>query len=182
MIEHDLRLLNDALARTELAGRYWVWGGLLLGWAREGRVLPHDRGDADFAFSADDHERFLRAVPALIAAGFSYRGYYRNNAGEITEHVLERPGAHFDFFRMADAGERYQYYMYGPDYDDRGPWEFIGRVKRQELEPFEFLGRTWLKPADHEAELEAIYGDWRTPNPRWCYLQEGTLIARTRWE
>src|SRR5689334_2771579 len=48
--EDDLRLLNDVLAATEFGPRYWVWGGMLLGWAREGRLIAHDIGDADFAY------------------------------------------------------------------------------------------------------------------------------------
>ena len=50
----DLRDLHDALERTDLRGHYWVWSGLLLGWAREGAVLPHDSLDADFAVTDDD--------------------------------------------------------------------------------------------------------------------------------
>ncbi len=44
----DLQLLNDTLAAHGLAQSYWLWGGVLLGWAREGAPLAHDR-DADFA-------------------------------------------------------------------------------------------------------------------------------------
>jgi hypothetical protein len=176
--EENLRLLHDVLARSELTGRYWVWCGMLLGWAREGRILPGD-WDADFAFSAADDERYARAVPALLDAGFRRWFCFRNNSGEITEETFVRHGAKFEFFRMTDVGQQHQYYMYGRD--DEGPVELVARLARQELEPFEFLGRTWLKSADHEAELEAMYGDWRTPDPTYSYLDEGTIIGRSRW-
>jgi hypothetical protein len=176
--EEDLRLLHDVLADSALAGRYWVWCGMLLGWAREGRILPGAL-DADFAFSAADDARFARAVPALLDAGFRRWFCFRNNAGEITEETFIRRGVKYEFFRMTDVGQQYQYYTYGRD--DQGPVELVARLARQELEPFEFLGRPWLKSADHEAELEAIYGDWRTPDPTWTYLNEGTIIGRSRW-
>ena len=54
-------------------------------------------------------------------------------------------------------------------------------LPRQELVPFEFLGRTWRKAADHDAELTAQYGDWRTPNTAWSYLDEHTIVSRARW-
>jgi len=44
----DLLRLHDVLADTEISGRNWVWAAMLLGWAREGDLLAHDR-DADFA-------------------------------------------------------------------------------------------------------------------------------------
>jgi len=46
----------------------------------------------------------------------------------------------------------------------------------------EFLERTWLKPADHEVFLTAIYGDWRTPNPDYDYVEdEKSIIAKYEW-
>ena len=48
LFEKNLVLLNDVLQSTPLAGRLWVLGGVLIGWAREGRVLAHDSHDADF--------------------------------------------------------------------------------------------------------------------------------------
>ena len=62
----DLRDLNDALKHTELDGHYWVWSGLLLGWARDGAVLPHDCLDADFAVANRDFQRLVAAVPAMV--------------------------------------------------------------------------------------------------------------------
>jgi hypothetical protein len=178
LFEHDLRLLNDVLDRCGFADRYWVKGGLLLGWAREGRVLPTNT-DADFAFSAQDAGRFTEAAAALPAAGFRRWFCFRNSAGEITQETFIRRGAKFEFHRMTEAGRQHQYYLYG--YDLEGPVELVARLPRQELEAFEFLGRTWHKSVDHEAELEAIYGDWRTPDRAWSYMNERAIVARARW-
>jgi hypothetical protein len=179
LFERDMRLLNDTLAGSTLDGRYWVWGGLLLGWAREGRVLPHEI-DADLAFSADDQEHFGMAEPRLIAAGFRPWFNFRNRSGHLTERVFVRHGFKFEFFCMDNLGEdRHEYHVYGPG--RLGPVELVGHLPRQELEPFDFLGRTWMKPRDHELLLRTCYGDWRTPNTNWCMFDELSLVEGHAW-
>ncbi|OLT10045.1 hypothetical protein BJF78_29410 [Pseudonocardia sp. CNS-139] len=180
LFEDDMRLLNDVLADGPLAGRYWVWAGLLLGWAREGRVLPHDVGDADFAFSARDDALLAMAEDQLAEAGFRRWFSFRNHAGERTERVYVRNGFRFEFFRMDDVGEdTHEYHMYGPGRS--GTIEFVGHLPRRGLEPFEFLDRTWLKPRDHELLLRTCYGDWRTPDPTWSVFDDRSLVARRVW-
>jgi hypothetical protein len=178
--EDDLRLINDVLADSPLAGRYWVWSGLLLGWAREGRVLPHDIGDADFGYDAADDRLLDQVEPILAAAGFTRWYFFRNSAGELTERVFVRHGFKFEFFRMADVGDgNYQFYGYHL-YDDH-PLEIMGRTSRQEVEPFSFLDRHWLKPRDHDLSLRTNYGDWRTPDPGWDALAGPAVLARRPW-
>ena len=92
----DLRDLHDALESTELRGHYWVWGGLLLGWARDGAILPHDSLDADFAVADDDFQRLINAVPAIVEAGFKCDRYFANNDGYVTEITVMRRGARFN--------------------------------------------------------------------------------------
>lgn len=179
---HDLRRLKDVLAETPLAGHYWVWGGLLLGWAREGRVLAHDRRDADFAVAAEDASLFCQAVPALERAGYRRLFRFENNAGEVTEHSFVRHDAKFDFFYFfpePEVGTR-RYYVYG---DLRhNPIQLECRIPDHGLEPFDFLRRRWMKPLDHESFLSAIYGDWTTPDPSWSYLDDGTIVDRQPWK
>jgi hypothetical protein len=182
LFTRDLRRLNDVLARTPLDGRYRVFGGVLLGWAREGRLLAHDLNDADFAYDADDDESFLAAVPDLCRAGFRPLFRYRSNDGRYTEHCFRRRGAIFEFFRLERSDGRHRYHIYGIDPEDAHEHvEMVCEVPAQRWVPFEFLGRRWLKPAMHEAELEAVYGDWRTPDPAWSFLDEGTTVDRRRW-
>ncbi len=175
----DLRTLHDALAETELAGRYWVWAGMLLGWAREGRVLRHDR-DADFALRREDLPALIDAIPALRRAGFHPLTMYRNNAGQLTELTFCRHTAKFEFFVMDEVDGMLSYYVYGYPPDHLVQVE--ARVSAQSLVPFSFLGRTWLRPAEHERELEAMYGDWRTPHPGWDYLDDDrAAFSREAW-
>jgi hypothetical protein len=180
MFEQDLRQLNDVLATSPLAGRYWLWGGLLLGWAREGRILAHDLMDADLAYLREDEDRLLESLELLGKAGFHKWFSFQNNGGEMTEHSVVRHGARFDFFRMTPQGNDWEYDMFGCDHAGR-PLELTGRITQQPLERFSFLGRSWLKTLDHEGELEVLYGDWRTPNAAWSYLDQGGVVDRQPW-
>ena len=94
----DLRDLCDALEHSPLDGHYWVWSGLLLGWAREGAILQHDTLDADFAVADEDFQRLVDAIPAILAAGFVRDRSFINNDGIVTELTFLRHGARFDFF------------------------------------------------------------------------------------
>lgn len=179
----NLRLLHDTLAGTDLAGRYWVWGGLLIGWAREGRPLSHDTQDADFCLHERDVPALARAAPALRAAGFAPALRFCTNAGRATEYCFRKDAAKFEFFVMHPAGAMLEYYEYAdgahplaPD-----PIQARARIPDQPLAPFELVGRTWAKHADHDAELTAMYGDWRTPNAAWWYLDDVAIVERVPW-
>jgi hypothetical protein len=176
----DLQRLNDVLATTPLADRYSVWGGMLLGWAREGRLLAHDMMDADFLVLEEDASLVEEAAPILARAGYRRLHRYTNNAGQVTEYAFVKHEARFDFFLLfPDAGRSKRVFVYtsGPD----GLLELEGRLTVEPLEPFDFLGRRWLKPKEHEALLTSIYGDWRTPDPNWSALDDGSIFARRKW-
>jgi hypothetical protein len=172
----NLQRLNDALKHTELDGHYWVWSGLLLGWARDGAVLPHDCLDADFAVADRDFHRLVDAVPTIMRAGFRCDRRFVNTAGQVTELTFLRHGARFEFFRMFPADERLRYYMYSIKL--KGITQVEAFVPEQETVPFSFLDRTWLKPRDHDLELRMVYGSWKVPDPSWSYLDTLDLEAR----
>ncbi len=175
----DLRQLHDTLGDTGFSERYWIWAGMLLGWAREGSLLAHDR-DADFALLPVDLPGLMRAVPALRQAGFKPLHQFRNNKGQVTELTFRRHSARFEFFvfEPVDGMLRYNVYGWPPDH----LVEVEARVPDQELVPFEFLGRTWLRHADYERELECMYGDWRTPQRKWDYLEDDrATVSRRPW-
>jgi hypothetical protein len=180
LFEKDLQLLNDVLAESPLAGRYWIWGGMLLGWAREGRLLPHDIGDADFGVDADDADRFDAAEAQLLERGFRRGFRFHSRAGTCTERVLVRHGFKFEFFRMTTvAPTTHEFHVYA--LGRTGPMEVVGHLPKQELEPFDFLGRSWMKPRDHELLLRTCYGDWRTPNPAWDWFDDLSLVSARPW-
>jgi hypothetical protein len=172
----DLQLLNDALRDTELNGHYWVWSGLLLGWAREGAVLQHDCLDADFGVDDADFGLLVDAIPALLRAGFRCDRRFVNDAGQTTELTLLRHGARFEFFRMFPADGQLRYYMYNITLKEITQVE--ATLPGQEPVPFSFLDRTWSKHRDHELELRAIYGSWQVPDPSWSYLDTLDIGSR----
>ena len=175
----DLQKLNDVLARTELHDHYWVWSGLLLGWAREGRVLAHDTLDADFAVLDEDFPRLIRAVPMLMESGFKCDRRFVNNSGDVTELTLMRHGARFEFFRMFPIADRLRYYMYADL--KSGPIEVEASLPAQKTVTFRFLNRNWLKHEDHELELRSTYGEWKIPDPSWSYLDGPDIETRRAW-
>jgi tetratricopeptide (TPR) repeat protein len=183
MVE-QLRLLNDVLAGSPMAGRYWMFSGMLLGWAREGDLLRHDVVDVDFAYFARDEARLLEALPQLAAAGFEPLYRFPGAGAPATEYSFSRGGAKFEFFAFEvfrdRLGERFRYYSYG--HTPGGSRANELELPAQSFEPVEFLGRTWLKVRDHEAELEALYGDWRTPDPAYDYMHSPAIARRYPWD
>lgn len=170
-----LQRLGDTLRGTPLDGRYWVVGGLLLGWAREGRPLASDLGDADFAYLDEDHERFLATIPHLIRAGFRPRHRFTSHDGRHVEHRFRREGVQYDFFRLTPVGERFRYSLFVLE---DSPHELIAEVPLQPRVPFRFVGREWLKVADHDLALRTIYGDWRREQPGWSFVQDRAVVER----
>ncbi len=170
-----LRRLADTLAQTPIAGRYWVVGGLLLGWARAGRPLDSDLEDADFAYLDEDHDRFLAAVPALVRAGFRPRHRFRSTDGRFVEHRLRRGGIQYDFFRLTAAGDRFRYSLFT---GGATPEELMAEVPLQARVPFHYLGRDWLKVVDHDLALTSIYGDWRCERPGWTFVSDRAIVRR----
>ncbi len=168
LFEADLRRLNDTLASSPLGGKYWVWGGLLLGWAREGGVLAHDDMDADFGVLSDDWDRLEDAIPSLERAGFRGHLRFRDPSGVTTVLVMVRHGARFEFYHIRRRAQRLLFSVYGTYLGE--PVEVVQFVPDDTLEPFSFLGRNWLKVTHHEREFEHLYGQWRIPNKNWSYL------------
>jgi phosphorylcholine metabolism protein LicD len=181
--ERDLVLLNDVLRNSPVADRYWVIGGLLIGCFREGRILPHDSRDADFGFRREDRERFLASVPRLTDAGFEPVWRYRNNAGEAVEYSFRRGGAQFEFFEHQEIQGALRYWVFGTPGGGEGTGvEIVSQVPAYSLAPMEFLGRSWQKPADHEAYLDAVYGNWTEPNPAYnCMTDDLSIVEKHPW-
>jgi hypothetical protein len=176
-LERNLVLLHDALEKSGLAGRYWVWGGMLLGWAREGRLLRNDT-DADLAVWRKDIQHFRESVALLEAVGFRLNRAFVNNHGDLTEYVFLRNYMKFEFFVVDDGEDGPRYWLYYPPIK----LEMMGSIPAVTLAPMRLLDRTWLKPADHEAHLTRVYGDWRTPRSDYWYVRdERSIVSRHHW-
>ncbi len=180
LFRENLLLLHDVLAKTAFSNKYWVTFGLLIGWARERRVLSWDYKDADFAYLTEDRDLFPEVIDALTGAGFKLGVKFINNAKLITEYRFFKDDAHFEFFEMYPQNDMLHYFTYGFYRGENT--EMKCAVPKHYLSKFEFLDRVWLKPADHDSYLTVIYGDWRTPKRNYDYTEDDqNIIERSRW-
>jgi hypothetical protein len=181
LMEDNLRLLHDVLARTPIAGRFWLFGGLLLSAVREGEIMLHDTKDADFAFLAQDEHRLIASFPALIEAGFRPYLRFPDAVSPATEYSFIKDDAKFELFRLEVAGDRVQWHNYGR-LADGTPLRNTCAIPAQPLDEIRFLGRTWLKPRDADVELTALYDTWRIPAPGFDYMDAPTIVGRDPWD
>lgn len=179
-MEDNLRLLHDVLARTPIAGRYWLFGGVLLSAVREGRLMLHDTKDADWAFLDTDEHRLHAAFGALVEAGFAPNLRFPGATGPATEYSFMKDGAKFEFFKVSVQDERFVWCNHG-HLDGVGVQNRCA-IPAQPLDELRFVGRTWLKPRDADVELTALYGDWRTPAPDFDYMHAPTIVGRVHWD
>jgi phosphorylcholine metabolism protein LicD len=170
-----LRRLHDVLAQTGFHNRYWMAMGMLLGCIRDGEPMPGDP-DADFGFLEKDLKRFRKAMGALQDKEFRLRPVSVNNDGTESKWAFRYQGVKYEFYLFRTVGSRLRWY-----YHARKPSiEVVNEIDAHNLSEIDLYGRRWLKPEDHEVYLEALYGDWRTPDPQYCYWKDcqATIIRR----
>lgn len=177
-LSDGLHRLHAVLQGTSFADKYWINGGLLLGYVRSGGPLPHDP-DVDFSFWRADREHFLAALPRLHKAGFRRWRRWANCEQEPTEWALKYRGIAFEFFEMHQADRKMRWYCYGGEPIQ----ELLNEAPLHGLSTCQILGLSWQKPDDHESYLETLYGDWRTPNPDYYYVNDSQAVIRRRpWQ
>ena len=174
-----LTRLHGVLSRTPLADHYALTGGLLLGWRREGRALPWDCWDIDLDVAEEDLPRLQAALPALKAAGWTYRGAWAHNGGQVAEVRLRRGAVGLDFFVTHRIGEELASWVFA---EQGGAWvQAEQRVPVAPLQRIVFLGLGWLVPDPVEPALEAMYGTWQVPDSSWDYMASTSIVHREPW-
>lgn len=174
----NLRLLNRTLAGTAFADCYAMFGGLLLGLARDGRPLQGDL-DADFYYLDCFDSEFAQATTCLVAAGFHKHFRFRANDGEFWEHTFYKDGAKFEFFRCRRVGGSVlHYYDFVPM---PPPRQQLLKYPDGPLRRFSFLDCSWLSVADVDAGLTMHYGNWRTPDPTWVWHRDPLALKIEPW-
>jgi hypothetical protein len=142
------KALLDLKTTLDAAGiPMFLISGTLLGCVREGRLLGHDK-DIDVGIWDDVPAETIHA--ALRRSGLFLLIHPRSPNYLRVRHVNGIPLDLFYHFREADSW-----------------WHASGKL-RWHNSPFtlgsrEFLGETFLVPADHDTYLTENYGDWRTP-------------------
>jgi hypothetical protein len=174
---NGLVLLHDVLTGTPIQGKYWMIMGLLLGCVRDGQPIKWDR-DADFGFLQRDLQQFLAAVEVLRSRGFSLRRQQINNDGSVTKWALKFQGFKYEFFMFLQQGDRLRWIYHS----EKLHLEVVNELPSHELDELDLYGRRWLKPANAEEYLTALYGDWRTPDPNYVYARDcRATVSRSPW-
>jgi len=173
-----LQRLNDTLAATPLVDRYWLNGGLLLGTIRDGAPLPGD-ADVDFSYWDTDRPSLQLALAALLRTGFQRRARWVNNEGRTVAWSLRYKYVKYEFFENTLAGDKLRWYSFRK----HPPQEYLNEVPAHGLESIRLFDRQWNKPDDHETYLSSLYGDWRTPDPDYCYWTDSrAIVHRCPWQ
>jgi phosphorylcholine metabolism protein LicD len=149
--------------------------GMLLGCIRHGEPMPWDL-DADFGFLEQDLKRFRQAIRALEDKDFRLRPVSVNNDGTESKWAFRYQGVKYEFYLFRTVGSRLRWYYHA----QKPSIEVVNEIEAHGLSEIELYGRRWLKPEDHEGYLEALYGDWQTPDPQYCYWKDcrATIIRR----
>lgn len=153
----NLVAARDAL--TSIGVRPFLVDGTLLGAVREGGFIAHDR-DTDMGVFIEEYSPSI--APVMVSAGFRLSRTF----GTVTrglEMAFRRAGVKLDvFFYYRDGSGRF--HAAWPK--DASPIRY--RYPAFALAPMEFLGETFLAPADPVAFCEAKYGlGWRDPVIAW---------------
>ena len=178
----DLRLFNRIVSSGELEGKWWIWGGSLLGLVRSGDILPWDT-DLDVAVRRNDLPALMSTVEGLRAAGFETTSNFFDGERLVALH-LTRHGFDFDFSILDEIGELPPKVLEYRGFTTRNGEVvlIVGRVPAQELASIDAWGCSWPCAADLDRDLSALYGsDWRTPNAAWSALQSPSLLRVTTY-
>jgi hypothetical protein len=166
-----LRDVNGVLRRAGLSP--FIMSGTLLGFAREGGILKHDK---DFDIGLIGWESQYAAAEALLKS----RRYFFDPSRLTGRDLFCMPvthmqsGLNFDLFIYHDKGD---HYLHGIDflvgYTLNFRWTKFG------LQEVDFLGDKFYAPADIDLNMTENYGPaWRTPDPGYHVKLEAPAIAQ----
>ncbi|WP_425400426.1 hypothetical protein [Aeoliella sp.] len=139
-----------------------------------------DDWDADFYYLAEDESLMVRAIEHLLAAGFERLYRFVGNDGLVWQYSFLKDDAKFEFFRTVKSDATVlQYYDFVPS---SAPVQQKKSFAGLPWSNLEFLDASWLAPKEIDRSLTSMYGDWRTPDPHWCWADDPLTISRETWE
>ena len=177
--ERLLKELHATLASSPLNGNYRLSGGTLLGYYRDGRLLPWDCWDIDFEVDERHLPELATTLPLLLKAGWRRRVTWFNNDGEVAMIRLIRKFVGLDLMINYDRGGQSVSWLFSKR---DGVWlQAEVHVPTSPTAPVEFLGLTWPAPDPIEPTLEALYGRWDVPDPDWDYMTTSSIVDTQPW-
>lgn len=162
--------------KTPMQSRFWICGGVLLGYAREGAIIRGDT-DIDFHYWVEDEALLLEVLQGLPGKEFEYVGRYVNNEGVVTQHVLKVLGVKVEFFAAWRKDNCIEWNCYTTRHWNRPIRQFLNRIPDLQFEPVQFYEVEVFKPVDHDLYLRALYGDWRKPMTDYTYYVDSAAIV-----
>jgi len=168
--EDTLLTVNKLLRKKGL--KPFLMSGTLLGFAREGGLLPHDK-DIDLGILGWENQYAI--AEALIEAGhFSFDISQLEGSRRFLVTAFDlRNGNAVDFFLFHDKKD---YLLHGINFDMGFVQNF--KFSNFELEEVDFLGEKFFVPGDVDLNLTENYGDWRTPATSYIVVVESPAILR----
>lgn len=168
--EDTLITVNKLLRQKGLEP--FLMSGTLLGFAREGGLLPHDK-DIDLGIIGWENQ--YEIAEALINAGhFSFDVSQLKGSQRFLVTAFDlRNGNAVDFFLFHDKKD---YLLHGINFDMGFVQNF--KFSKFELEEVDFLGEKFFVPNDIDLNLTENYGDWRIPATSYIVVVESPAILR----
>lgn len=165
----SLKTVNRVLRERGL--QPFMMSGVLLGYLREGQLLPHDK-DLDLGLIGWEHQ--FEVAQALLSAGHyhvSWR-YLRGAQTFLIDAVDLKYGVAIDFFFFHPKAD---HLLHGIDYK-------YGFTQNLRFSPFEltevdFLGERFWIPDNADQNLTENYGDWRTPQSSYVVTVESPALV-----
>lgn len=172
----DVQAANESLKTVNRLLRArglqpFLMSGVLLGYLREGQILPHDK-DLDLGLIGWQSQ--FEVAQALLASG-QYQVSWRRLRGAQTflfDVVDLKYGVAIDFFFYHPQGD---HFLHGIDYK-------YGFTQNLRFSPFalkevDFLGERFWIPDNADQNLTENYGDWRTPQSSYVVTVESPALV-----
>jgi len=170
---------------------YHLEGGTLLGFVRDGKLLPWDC-DIDLSFFPDDAKKFLRVSNRLLNKGYKIVkrrfGYSKYSFGKNDFRIFKVKPILLSVIKECIPFFRKMYVNLDilikyPD-DTKVYWQAKERIMcvdkkyYESYETIECLGRSFRVPNRYRDYLTEKYGDWSVPVQEWnCAKDERTVCG-----
>jgi hypothetical protein len=167
--ERTLKLVNSALRDRGL--KPFLMSGTLLGYLRNGNILPHDK-DVDIGIIGWENQ--FEVAQVLADLGHFYIDYERLKGDKVfllNPKDMKNDMA-IDVFLFHDKGD---HFLHGIDFA-------LGYTQNYKFTKFDlkevvFLGEKFYIPDQPELNMCENYGDWRTSIPGYVVSVESPAIA-----
>lgn len=161
---------------------YFIDGGTLLGFYRDGDFCEDDHDDIDISVMSVNWRHHEEIDRRMKDAGFElYRAWMRDETNHRSgQYAWKRHGIKVDLMYKEVKLDKVWWTVYGGKNKvtyKAVPFQYISVVKD--------LGHGLLMPMDTEGYLNYRYGDWRTPIHRdnySCYTSDLSIIKENKYE